>query len=549
MVWLLATRDLLPHCDLDIMVPASAGVIMHFVSVHLRDTPAHLMMPGKQPSSESACIDTVTVIRESRDRGFTSVVPSTCVQSELTTDPLVSPHDPNETTVRIRLTVGGRDEQSIVGYQLKFNIYLSGNWTSCPYPDQFLCKNDDCIWENLRCDETQNCLDNSDEYRDSHALCAHSMNLGLEMIGFLVAAGTILVVLLTLDAVGREMLRNWRLHSKVTQSTTKEPHKSMFHRIESRARALATAAAGYRAHAPTAVESEKKAGKEESGKKEAAPPETTPFRAQSPHQEAATARKAGSSLAYGSMSHRKTASSIATLTTEGAGLTSTPSGELDFDGGPWSTPAPYASRDVSIQVEDDKPFASDRRPKSSASQTSKTFGRLLKRSLGKSLAFGRRGTSSSSSVPRSATTPSRSTSLESSTKTSPVPDASETTPSQPSLPPPPLPGLEKTGESGGISGRSDTPSPSSASRLATGTPRRTVTKTSGKRGKSSPPPSSSSISPEERSSSKGPRHTEGGHPFAGKSKKPASPCRSYDSLKKSRLRSAAVSPVEETAEE
>ncbi|KAK8780534.1 hypothetical protein V5799_018126 [Amblyomma americanum] len=100
------------------------------------------------------------------------MVEPTCIAATLTNRHHVSAHEPTQALTRIRLTVGDRDDRSIVGYTLKFNVYVHGNWTKCPYANQFQCKDDNCIWNKLICDGLLNCLDKSDEYEATYAVCS-----------------------------------------------------------------------------------------------------------------------------------------------------------------------------------------------------------------------------------------------------------------------------------------------------------------------------------------------------------------------------------------
>ncbi|XP_075728604.1 uncharacterized protein LOC142769340 [Rhipicephalus microplus] len=187
MVWLLATRDILPYCDLHLVTPEGAGVIMHFLSANLRKTTPWRPLRRKAPvlpPGIAGCVDTVTVEHVPSEEAHsalnnsneeapgTTLVETTCVEKKLTASYHHSPYEATHASTRIRLVVGDRDEKSIVGYQLMFNIYLHGNWTTCPHGDQFQCKDENCIWNKLICDGAMNCPDMSDEYEATHANCS-----------------------------------------------------------------------------------------------------------------------------------------------------------------------------------------------------------------------------------------------------------------------------------------------------------------------------------------------------------------------------------------
>ncbi|KAL1422219.1 hypothetical protein MTO96_022351 [Rhipicephalus appendiculatus] len=241
MVWILATRDILPYCDLHLVAPEGAGVIMHFLSANLRKTPPRRPLRRAAtvlPPGMAGCVDTVTVEHVPSEEAIsalnnsneearsTTLVKTTCVEKKLTSRYHVSPYEVTHASTRIRLVVGDRDEKSIVGYQLMFNIYLhallplQGTGAPVPYGDQFQCKDDNCIWNKLICDGAMNCPDMSDEYEATHANCRDPLNLGLQILCFFAAVGAIVITLLTLDALGRYVLHSREVRFK----QTRRPH-------------------------------------------------------------------------------------------------------------------------------------------------------------------------------------------------------------------------------------------------------------------------------------------------------------------------------------
>ncbi|XP_065300693.2 uncharacterized protein [Dermacentor albipictus] len=401
MVWLLATRDIMPYCDLHIVAPEGAGVVMHFLSASLRKASPRRPLQ-REPLRPQDCVDTVTVVHVPSDEAYwarndsteaargTTLVETTCVQKKLTARPHLSPHESTHALTRIRLVVGDRDEKSIVGYQLKFNIYLHGNWTSCPYGDQFRCKDDNCIWNKLICDGAVNCPDTSDEFEASHAVCRNPLNLGLQILCFFGAVGAIVITLLTLDALGRYVLHSREVRSKLTRRphvrptsllvVEEEQATAQVHGVHGtplnlldRDLALFEKQAGVGSH-------DKHKEKTVEGVKGAAPIEMAPRLDSAPRR---SRRSTKTSPSLGILRYRKsTDSSRSRGSSPLHEVTdcklSTLSYELDFDAYSSKLRVPDVTPEESMLVEDEKHFPSDKPLK-----TTEAFMRLLELTVGK----------------------------------------------------------------------------------------------------------------------------------------------------------------------
>ncbi|XP_054933740.1 uncharacterized protein [Dermacentor andersoni] len=424
MVWLLATRDIMPYCDLHIVAPEGAGVVMHFLSASLRKASPRRPLQ-REPLRPQDCVDTVTVVHVPSDEAYwarndsteaargTTLVETTCVQKKLTARPHLSPHESTHALTRIRLVVGDRDEKSIVGYQLKFNIYLHGNWTSCPYGDQFHCKDDNCIWNKLICDGAMNCPDMSDEYEATHAVCRNPLNLGLQILCFFGAVGAIVITLLTLDALGRYVLHSREVRSKLTRRPHVRPTSLL---VVEEEQAVAPVHGVHGApinlldrdlalfEKQAAAESHDKKEKTVEGGKGAAPIEMAPRLGSAPRH---SRRSTNSSPSLGILSHGKsTDSSRSRGSSPLHELTdcklSTLSYELDFDAYSSKLRVPDVTPEESMLVEDEKHFPSDKPLKST-----EAFMRLLELTVGKKTVPERRGILSNiSPLPHSSTTTS-----------------------------------------------------------------------------------------------------------------------------------------------
>lgn len=434
MVWLLATRDIMPYCDLHIVTPEGAGVVMHFLSASLRRAPPRRPLRREAtmlPQGPQGCVDTVTVVHLPSDEAYsarndsteqtrdTTLVETTCVEKKLTARHHLSPYESTHALTRIRLVVGDRDEKSIVGYHLKFNIYLHGNWTSCPYGDQFQCKDNNCIWNKLVCDGATHCPDMSDEYEATHAVCRNPLNLGLQILCFFGAVGAIVITLLTLDALGRYVLHSREVRSKQTRRPHVRP-PSLLVVEEEQAVAPVHGAHG----APINLLDrdlalfEKLAGGESHEKKEkveggkgVAPIERAPRLGLAPrhsHHSTSTSPSLGI-FGHGKSTDSSKSRASSPLPELTDGKLSTLSYELDFDAESSKLRAPDVTPDESILVEDEKHFPSDKPLK-----TTEAFMRLLELTVGRKTVPERRGILSGTSPPlyTSHTTSSRTTPVE-----------------------------------------------------------------------------------------------------------------------------------------
>lgn len=418
MVWLLATRDILPYCDLHLVAPEGAGVVMHFLSANLRKTPPRRPLRRRAavlPPGIEGCVDTVTVEHVPSEEAYsalnnsneearsTTLVETTCAEKKLTARYHLSPYEVTHASTRIRLVVGDRDEKSIVGYQLKFNIYLHGNWSTCPYGDQFRCKDDNCIWNKLICDGAMNCPDMSDEYEATHANCRDPFNLGLQILCFFGAVGAIVITLLTLDALGRYVLHSREVRFKQTHRPRVRP-KTLLVAEEEQAVAPVHGAHGTPINLldRDLALFEKQAGAEPHDKKEktvksgkeAAPIEMAPrLGSPSRHPHHASSSSSSSTL-HGMFRHGKSMGSSKSRTSFPRheltdGKMSMLSYDLDFDADSSRLRVPDVTPEDTMLVEDDKHFPSDKPLK-----TSEAFMRLLELTVGKK------------SVPEQAKTPS-----------------------------------------------------------------------------------------------------------------------------------------------
>ncbi|XP_064489018.1 uncharacterized protein LOC135400929 isoform X2 [Ornithodoros turicata] len=197
-VWVKATTTLADSCEILVWTPHDTGLVLSFIDMYLR--PPHI--PG-------ACVDHLMLFEATRG----STVPlnrlfGTCTMD--TASGLYYTQTETDVMLHVRLTVGERDNQSIVGYHLHYSTYQATNG-SCPSKDQFQCKDMHCIWKGLVCDDMQNCLDNSDEFHYSYAMCRQKLNYGLAMLGYFAAIAATVLLLLTVDALLRFLLYSWRV--------------------------------------------------------------------------------------------------------------------------------------------------------------------------------------------------------------------------------------------------------------------------------------------------------------------------------------------------
>lgn len=409
-VHVLATRDLLPYCDVHIIAPEGAGVVMHFLSANLRR--AHHRRRRLQPSGSvhsaatAGCVDTVSVVHALSDElamdsnvtvddtGGTIVVGPTCIAATLTNRHHVSTHEPAQALTRIRLMVGDRDDRSIVGYTLKFSVYLHGNWTVCPYANQFQCKDDNCIWNKLICDGLLNCLDRSDEYEATYAVCRHPLRIGLQILCFFGAVGAIVTTLLTLDALGRYVLHSREIRSKQTRRPRARSSPVIFLDEEQPAATMRGADGGpinpldrdlaLFEKRGTAESRGRKKGKTAEGSKKPAPIEEAPRLSSavkmmlspksSPNGLGAGRLKSRTSLRSTVVSSRASSSKPNALDAK----MSTLSYDLDFDVDSSKLRVPDVTPEDSMLVEDDRHFPSDKPVK-----TSEAFMRMLELTVGK----------------------------------------------------------------------------------------------------------------------------------------------------------------------
>lgn len=125
-VWLMASDQLADSCDVDIVPPSQSGVVLFFVDAYLRPPPL----------LNVTCEDSLTVVQRSggSDDNDTllELIMGTCVSAQAA-GKVFSSHSETEHSqlpggglVRVKLTIGTRDEKSVVGYYLKYTIYQTG---------------------------------------------------------------------------------------------------------------------------------------------------------------------------------------------------------------------------------------------------------------------------------------------------------------------------------------------------------------------------------------------------------------------------------------
>ncbi|KAM7299539.1 hypothetical protein ISCGN_020105 [Ixodes scapularis] len=110
-VWMKALGVLPKTCDLDIVPPEDSGVVLFFLDAYLRP-----------PVEQGGCLDSMAVFAPTVNGSFSEErLLATCVTGDLMEKVVVSRRP--GATVRVELSVGTRDEVSVVGYHVKYSVF------------------------------------------------------------------------------------------------------------------------------------------------------------------------------------------------------------------------------------------------------------------------------------------------------------------------------------------------------------------------------------------------------------------------------------------